>query len=198
MASKAILPQIVNLKLHAKCHTCQKTGHLARVCLSRRKHDHSNRPERASRNRGNAVLLLQDDDSSSSSSSAEGHLHTIFQLGKGTRKFLVSVYINGVKLVMEIDSGAERTTIPWSIFQDMYSTNILTYSRNTPHSITGRTPAEVLLGRSPRTRLSLIHPCMSQRMSIAIEERVGNKSPRTFTVGEAMLLRDLCPSAASK
>ena len=102
----------------AKCHTCQKTGHLARVCLSRRKHDHSNRPERASRNRDNAVLQLQDDDSSSSSSSAEGHLHTIFQLGKGTRKLLVSVYINGVKLVMEIDSGAERTTIPWSIFQD--------------------------------------------------------------------------------
>ena len=28
-----------------KCHTCQKTGHLARVCLSWHKHDHSNRPE---------------------------------------------------------------------------------------------------------------------------------------------------------
>ena len=58
----------------------------------------------------------------------------------------------------------------------------------TPHSITGRTPAEVQLGRTPKTRLSLIHPCMSQRMFIAIEERVGNKSPRTFTVGEAVLL----------
>ena len=33
--------------------------------------------------------------------------------------------------------------------------------RNTPHSITGRMPAEILLGRSPRTCLSLIHPCMS-------------------------------------
>ena len=42
--------------------------------------------------------------------------------------------------------------------------------RNTPHSVTGKTPAEVLLRRSPRTRLSLIHPCMSQRMSIATEE----------------------------
>ena len=68
--------------------------------------------QRASRNRGNAILQLQDDDSSSCSSSAEGHLHTIFQLGKGMRKFLVSVYINGVELEMEINSGAERATIP--------------------------------------------------------------------------------------
>ena len=70
--------------------------------------------------------------------------------------------------------------------------------RNTPHSITGRTPAEVLLGRSPRTCLSLIHPCMSQRMSITIEERVGDKAPRAFKTGQAVLLRDLRPTAASK
>ena len=53
----------------------------------------------------------------------------------------------------------------------------LTSYRNTPHSVMGRTPAEVLLGRSPRTRLSLIHPCMSQRLSVATEERVGDQSP---------------------
>ena len=41
--------------------------------------------------------------------------------------------------------------------------------RNTPHSVTGRTPAEIVLGRAPRTRLSLVHPCMAQRMSIASE-----------------------------
>ena len=70
--------------------------------------------------------------------------------------------------------------------------------RNTPHSVTGKIPAEVLLGRSPRTRLSLVHPCMSQRMSVTIEERVGDKSPRVFTTGQAVLLRDLRPTAASK
>ena len=48
--------------------------------------------------------------------------------------------------------------------------------RNTPHSITGRTPAEVLLEGSLRIHLSLIHLCMSQRMSITIEDRVGDKS----------------------
>ena len=70
--------------------------------------------------------------------------------------------------------------------------------RNTPHLITGRTPAEVLLGCSHRTHLSLIHPCMSQRMSISLEERVGDKPPLTFTNGQAVLLKDLRPTAASK
>ena len=32
-------------------------------------------------------------------------------------------------------------------------------------TVTGRTPAEILLGRSPRTRLSLVHPCLSFLMS---------------------------------
>ena len=34
--------------------------------------------------------------------------------------------------------------------------------RSTPHSVTGRAPAELLLGRLPRTRLLLIHPCVSR------------------------------------
>ena len=141
----------------AKCHTCQKAGHLARVCLSRRKHDHSNRPERASRNRGKAVLQLQDDDSSSSSSSAEGHLHTIFQLGKDTRKFLVSVYINGVKLVMEIDSGAERTTIPWSIFQDSLG------------KVCDLTPTSITLHQYDQSPLKVKGQC---QVTVKVNERV--------------------------
>ena len=65
---------------------------------------------------------------------------------------------------------------------------------NTPHSITGQTPAEILLGRTPRTRLSLVHPCMAQWMSIVTEEWVGNQSPRTFSDGQAVYLCDLHPN----
>ena len=70
--------------------------------------------------------------------------------------------------------------------------------RNTPHSVMCRTPAEILLGRAPRTWLSLVHPCLSQRMAVATEERIGSHSPRTFEPGQAVYLRDLRPSAASK
>ena len=75
---------------------------------------------------------------------------------------------------------------------------ILASYRNIPHSVTGCTPAEILLGRAPRTQLSLVHPCMAQRMSIAAEERVGSQSPRTFADGQAVYVRDLRPSASSK
>ena len=36
--------------------------------------------------------------------------------------------------------------------------------RATPHSVTGKALAELLLGKLPRMRLSLIHPCVSQRV----------------------------------
>ena len=99
----------------AKCHVCQKTGHLARVCLSRQRTTLTGKSSKARRTRGNDIHQLQENDSSSS---AEGHLHTICQLGDTTRKFTVPVCINGVKIEMEVDSGAERTTMPWSIYQE--------------------------------------------------------------------------------
>ena len=70
--------------------------------------------------------------------------------------------------------------------------------RATPHSVTERTLAELLLGRLPRTRLSLIHPCVPQRLSLATEQRVGRRSRRVFKVGQAVLLQDLCPTATQK
>ena len=36
---------------------------------------------------------------------------------------------------------------------------------------------------------------MSQRLSLATEQRVGNRSPRVSKVGQAVLLQDLCPAA---
>ena len=39
---------------------------------------------------------------------------------------------------------------------------------------------------------------MSQRMSTAIEEWIGDGSPQIFTVGKAVLLRDLCSTVACK
>jgi len=75
---------------------------------------------------------------------------------------------------------------------------VLAGYRNTRHSVTGRIPAEILIGRAPRTRLSLVHPCLSQRMTVATEEQVGSHSPRTFENGQEVYLRDLRLSATSK
>ena len=45
--------------------------------------------------------------------------------------------------------------------------------RNASHSVNGRTPAEILLGHAPRTRLSLVHPCLSQRMTLCYRGACG-------------------------
>ena len=47
-------------------------------------------------------------------------------------------------------------------------------------------------------RLSLIYPCVSQRVSLATEQKVGNRSSRVYKVGQAVLLRDLRPTATQK
>ena len=54
----------------------------------------------------------------SDESSTEEFLHSVFQLGKANPKFIITTFINGVQGDMEADSGAEWSTISWSVFQD--------------------------------------------------------------------------------
>ena len=94
----------------AKCHLCQKVGHLARACRTK-KRDTSKKPQQ--KKTGGIRSIEEQDDSSSDSSE---HLHAILQLGTRTNKFLVVVKINGIPVEMEVDSGAERSTVPLSVF----------------------------------------------------------------------------------
>ena len=54
------------------------------------------------------------------------------------------------------------------------------------------------MGRVPRTKLLLVHPCMSHRMSVVAEDMVGERSPRMFDTGQRVALRDLRPTASQK
>ena len=54
----------------------------------------------------------------SSTSSVEEYLHSVFELGNSSRKFIVTVVINGISVDMEADLGAKCTTVPWSVFQE--------------------------------------------------------------------------------
>ena len=81
---------------------------------------------------------------------------------------------------------------------EMKIAGFLATYRNTPHTVTERTPAEILLGRAPRTRLSLVHPCLSQTLSSKAELKVGNTPLRNFEEGQEVLVRDHRPNAKSK
>ena len=70
----------------------------------------------------------------------------------------------------------------------------LFHYRNTPHSTTGLTPAELLLGRKPRTHLDLIHPDIAANVrdkQYAQKEAKGSKtSVRSFKEKDKVYVRN--------
>lgn len=107
---------------NARCYSCQKIGHLASVCQSKKPTMKAERPQAPSKAqetpaKSQGVRTLQEQSESSSDSSELEQLHTILQLGTKSSKFVITVEINKVPVEMEVDSGAERSTVPLSIFQ---------------------------------------------------------------------------------
>ena len=74
---------------------------------------------------------------------------------------------------------------------------VVTY-RNTCHTTTSWTPAELLFNQSPRTHLSLVHPCTPQRVEQSVELKVGDHQPRAFVTNDEVMVRDLRPNATDK
>ena len=65
----------------------------------------------------------------------------------------------------------------------------------TPHSTTGVPPAELLLGRRPRSRLDLLHPNIAERVHGQQAKQKNSHDRhchrRDFRVGESVWVRDL-------
>ena len=100
---------------------CQKIGHLARVCKAKPKRKWEIRGD-TKQSKADAMKEKEEvhtlHTEAHSSGSESDHLYAILQLGNKSDKFLVSTKINGVDIEMELDSGAERSTIPWALFQE--------------------------------------------------------------------------------
>ena len=66
--------------------------------------------------------------------------------------------------------------------------------RNIPHSTTGTTPAELLMGRKPRTHLSLIHPNLATRVQEQQDRQKSGHDQHTklreFSVNAPVFVRD--------
>ena len=71
----------------------------------------------------------------------------------------------------------------------------LFHYRITPHSTTGLSPAELLFGRRPRSRLDLVHPDLSNKVeSSQARQKQGHDTPnmvsRTFSLGDRVYVYD--------
>lgn len=74
---------------------------------------------------------------------------------------------------------------------DLRLARILFRYRNTPHATTGVTPAELLLGRKPRTHLDFLHPDLATRVEKKHEAQRSNhdnsRPERFFSMNEPVL-----------
>lgn len=67
---------------------------------------------------------------------------------------------------------------------------LLSY-RTTPHSVTNRTPVELVIGRRLRTRLDLLRPNLGNRIQRQASSVHGfNKETCEFAVGDQVMVRD--------
>ena len=85
-------------------------GHLAHACRTKKR----GISKKSQQKKTGSIRSIEEQDDSSTDSSE--HLHAILQLGTRTNKFLVVVKINGIPVEIEVDSGAERSTVPLSVF----------------------------------------------------------------------------------
>ena len=98
--------------------------------------------------------------------------------------------------VRTVKQALDKSDKSWSV--ESAIAKILAAYRNTPHITTSKTPAELLLKRLPRTRLSLIHPCVEHRMQSVAEQTIGEHQPRVFKERQPVALMDFRPNATTK
>ena len=71
----------------------------------------------------------------------------------------------------------------------------LFHYRTTPHSTTGSTPAELLMGRKLRTHLDMMHLDLNSQVQEKQRKQIANRNKgakdRRLTVGEPVYVRDL-------
>ena len=96
------------------------------------------------------------------------------------------------RAVQTFKAGMKKSTTPTSDVPTSVARFLFQY-RITPHSVTGRSPAEMLMNRQPCSHLDLLHPNVEAKV---IEEQVRQKlrydglsKERQFKVGDKVFVR---------
>ena len=102
--------------------------------------------------------------------------------------------------VKSVKSALRKMCAKKGVLQDQIACYLFKH-RLTPHTTTGRSPAELLLGRLPRSRLSLIRPNIVDDVLIKqnAQKEQYDKSvrPRSFSVDDPVLVRNMVPTGSN-
>lgn len=103
------------------------------------------------------------------------------QASNGLAERAVQTWKNGLR---KVSQGSLETRLSRVLFQ----------YRITPHATTGKSPAELLMGRRLRSHLDQLHPDVARqvRRSQERQKREHDKTAvgRTFSIGDAVLTRN--------
>lgn len=90
------------------------------------------------------------------------------------------------RAVQTIKQGISKLQGPIQVRLDRF---LLSY-RSTPHTSTGVSPAEFLMGRKLRTRLDLTHPDSTRQVRQRQDKQKGTEPPRKFEIGDKVYVRE--------
>ena len=102
--------------------------------------------------------------------SSDEQLRGVFQVGGKSPKFMVTVVVNGVQIEMEVDTGAERSTVPVALFKDKLATvckvlpsqvTLRQYDQ-TPLKVVGQCSADLQIGERDLTGTFIIVDILSK------------------------------------
>lgn len=110
----------------------------------------------------------------------------------GVRHILTAPYKPSTNGAAERAVGSLKGLLKATKGKKVNLPNFLLAYRNTPHATTGRTPAELMLGRPVRSRLDLMKPDLRADVRAKQTEQVERRkgSGRTVSVGDSVLARD--------
>ena len=106
-----------------RCHYCNKVGHLSSVCTLKKKDARSGK-EKSKCGKVHPTHTLDAAEASDSSESEEefdakhNHVHHAAGTRSHTKKLTTTLLLDGIEILMEVDTGAELSTIPFSHFKE--------------------------------------------------------------------------------
>lgn len=114
-----------------RCYSCSETGHLSRVCYKARKKERKlkeNKQNKQSKyKKGGKIHFTADkgeqvstDDSDSESGDSDTAINVICSVKKSGVDFSINCSVNNTDLIMQVDTCADVSIIPYEIFIDKF------------------------------------------------------------------------------
>ena len=101
-----------------RCHYCKKVGHLSSVCFKKKSEARASKKDPKNKRReANMVDVDTSGSDEEAFDTSHNHVHHNGCHGR-TKKLTTTLLLNCVEVEMEIDTGAELSTIPYSVYKE--------------------------------------------------------------------------------